>query len=95
MSVGERSREHPEVCLIGLVIVVDNVSAVVFLERKFALIISWAGHCSWNELKERLDFLLFFKGSLGDYAKPVPYFAVLAACTCWTSEQVVGCVIGT
>ena len=78
--------EHPDVGIIGLVIVVNSVSGAVFFESKFALIISWVCWCFWNELEESLDFLLLFEGPLGDYAKPISYFAVLAASTCCTSK---------
>ena len=74
LSAGEPSREW------------SSVSRVVFFERKFASIISWVCLCFVDELEESLDFLLFLEGSLGDYAKPISYFAVLVASTCWTSK---------
>ena len=82
--------EHPEVGLFGLVIVVNSVSGVVFLLRKFALIISWVCWCFGNELEEGLDFLLFFKGSLGDYAEPTEVNEILAV-PMMVEENIVCC----
>ena len=74
--------EHPDVGIIGLVIVVNSVSGVVFFERKFAFIISWVSLCFWDELEESLDFLLFFEGSLGDFIVSVTHFSQAVAHVC-------------
>ena len=76
-----------------MIIVVNCVGAIVWFERKFALVISWASLGFWDELEELPDFLLLFQGSLGYDAKLTSYFAVVAASTCWASEEVVGSVI--